>query len=89
MLAQLTIPESEVIWTIRLVIGYVIAAIAWGIRVEMRLAALAREDKAQAEHTARNEIIMHRAVEKLAETHDSVIRIEEGIKQIYKAVNNK
>lgn len=86
MLSQLVIPESEVLWLVRLVVTYIIGAIGWGVRVEMKLAALTRESKSQAEHTARNEVVMQSAIKKLDSTHDSVIRIEEGIKQIKDAL---
>ncbi|MCC7229269.1 MAG: hypothetical protein IT203_02680 [Fimbriimonadaceae bacterium] len=89
LFAQLVIPDSEVIWALRLIIGYIIAAVMWGVRVEMRLAALAREDRAQAESTARNEAIMKEAITKFQATHEAVIRVEEGIKQIQQAVGRK
>ena len=87
MFSQITIPDSEVIWAIRLVIGYIVAAIMWGVRVEMRLAALAREDKAQLEASARNEKTMHEAILEMraikgdvAETKNDVKWIREKLK---------
>ncbi len=83
------IPESEVIRAARLIIGYVIAAVMWGVRVEMRLAALAREDRAMAEQIARQEKTLTEIATKSQTTHESVIRIEEGIKSIKDAVIHK
>lgn len=80
------IPSNAVFWLFTTLAGYIIAAIMWGVRVEMRLAALAREDRAQAEQTARQEQTLKDVASKAQMTHESVIRIEETLKVIKDAV---
>ncbi len=75
-LAAVTVPDSYMEKATFLVIGYVMAAIGWGFRVEMKLAALAREDQNLKSAVMEIKSDTKEVKDKANATHEAVIRIE-------------
>lgn len=84
LFAAISVPDSYLEKATFLVIGYVMAAIGWGFRVEMKLAALAREDQNMRTVVTEIKADMKDVKDKSSATHEAVIRIETMLSKDHK-----